>query len=116
MNTKTLIIGAMTLLPAAPALGWQGEVTIETPNTQLLLTAWEGGDLRQSYYGEKSATLQQLRDAGYSAQIVKNESNNMFRVVAATFDSKNDAVSSRNAIRGSQFNEKGDAWLLYNQQ
>ena len=31
---------------------------------QMLLTAWDGGDLRQSYYGDKSATLQQLRDAG----------------------------------------------------
>ena len=59
---------------------------------------------------------QQLRDGGYNAQIVKNESNNMFRVVAATFDNKSDAVNSRNAIRGTQFNEKGDAWLLYNMQ
>ena len=56
--------GAMMLLSSTCALAWQGEVTIETPNTQLLLTAWEGGDLRQSFYGEKSATLQQLRDAG----------------------------------------------------
>ena len=45
-------------------MAWQGDVTVETPNTQLLLTAWEGGDLRQSYYGDKSATLQQLRDGG----------------------------------------------------
>ena len=59
---------------------------------------------------------QRLRDGGYDAQIVKNESNNMFRVVAATFDNKNDAVNSRNSIRGTQFNEKGDAWLLYNVQ
>lgn len=59
---------------------------------------------------------QRLRDGGYDAQIVKNESNNMFRVVAATFDNKSDAVNSRNAIRGTQFNEKGDAWLLYNMQ
>ena len=50
-------------LPLA-AFAWQGEVTIETPHTQLLLSAWEGGDLRQSYYGDKSATLQELRDAG----------------------------------------------------
>ena len=57
---------------------------------------------------------QRLRDGGYDAQIVKNESNNMFRVVAATFDNKNDAVNSRNSIRGTQYNEKGDAWLLYN--
>lgn len=57
---------------------------------------------------------QQLRDGGYNAQIVKNESNNMFRVVATTFDSKADAVNSRDQIRGSKYNPKGDAWLLYN--
>jgi cell division protein FtsN len=59
---------------------------------------------------------QQLRDGGYNAQIVKNEANNMFRVVATTFDNKLDAVNSRDQIRGSKFNPKGDAWLLYNVQ
>ena len=59
---------------------------------------------------------QQLRDGGYNAQIVKNESNNMFRVIATTFDNKLDAVNSRDQIRGSKFNPKGDAWLLYNIQ
>jgi len=52
------------LLSSASLLAWQGEVTVETPHTQLLLSASEGGDLRQSFYGDKSATLQQLRDAG----------------------------------------------------
>ena len=52
------------LLTTSTSLAWQGEVTFETPNTQLLLSAWEGGDLRQSYYGDKSDTLKQLRDAG----------------------------------------------------
>ena len=59
---------------------------------------------------------QQLRDGGYNAQIVKNEANNMFRVVATTFDNKLDAVNSRDQIRGSKYNPKGDAWLLYNMQ
>ena len=62
------------------------------------------------------ALCQQLRDNGYEGQIVKNEARNMFRVVASSFDKKADAVSSRDAIRGSQFNPKGDAWLLYNAQ
>ena len=57
---------------------------------------------------------QQLRDGGYDAQIVKNESNNMFRVVASTFDNKAEAVRSRDAIRGSKFNKESDAWLLFN--
>ena len=58
-----LLFSLLTLLPLT-SFAWQGDVVIETPNSQLLLTATEGGDLRQSYYGDKSATLQQLRDAG----------------------------------------------------
>ena len=64
MNKSFLLLGAMMLLAAKTARAWQGDVVVETPNTQLILTAWDGGDLRQSYYGDKSATLQQLRDAG----------------------------------------------------
>ena len=60
---KKTIFSLFVLLPMT-AFAWQGDVTVETPNTQLLLTASEGSDLRQSYYGDKSATLQQLRDAG----------------------------------------------------
>jgi len=37
---------------------------VETPNTVLILHADEGKDLRMDYYGEKVATLQQLRDGG----------------------------------------------------
>ena len=51
------------LLGTARMSAWQGDVTVQTPNTQLLLHAWEGGDLRMSYYGTKEATFQQLRDA-----------------------------------------------------
>ena len=51
------------LLGTARMSAWQGDVTVQTPNTQLLLHAWEGGDLRMSYYGTEEATFQQLRDA-----------------------------------------------------
>ncbi len=63
---KHSILGALILLSGSmtPAWAWQGEVAIETPNTQLLLSATEGSDLRQTFYGEKSATAAQLRDAG----------------------------------------------------
>ena len=54
--------------------------------------------------------VQRLRDAGYSAQIVKNEDRNLYRVVASTFDSKADAVRSRDQFRATY----PDAWLLYN--
>lgn len=49
-----------------------------------------------------------LNGAGYSAQIVQN-SGKMYRVVATTFDSKSDAVRSRDDLR-TQYK---DAWLLY---
>ena len=56
---------------------------------------------------------QRLRDAGYSAQIVKNEDRNMYRVVAATFDGKGDAVRTRDQFRAQEAYK--DAWLLFNQ-
>ncbi|MGN1263870.1 MAG: SPOR domain-containing protein [Prevotella sp.] len=55
---------------------------------------------------------QTLRQAGYDAQIVKNNDRNMYRVVAATFDTKADAAASRNELRA----QYADAWLLYNGQ
>ena len=61
---RRFFTGVFMLLTATYLLAWQGEVTIETPNTQLLLTASEGSDLRQCYYGDKNATIAQLRDAG----------------------------------------------------
>lgn len=51
-----------------------------------------------------------LKDAGYDAQIVKNEDKNMFRVVASSYNLKADAVSSRDQLRATY----PDAWLLYN--
>lgn len=51
---------------------------------------------------------QRLKEAGYDAQLVKNNARNMYRVITSTFDSKSDAISSRNQIR-SQY---PDAWLL----
>lgn len=51
---------------------------------------------------------QRLKEAGYDAQLVKNNTRNMYRVITSTFDSKSDAISSRNQIR-SQY---PDAWLL----
>ena len=54
--------------------------------------------------------MQRLKDAGYDAQVVKNNDKNMFRVVASTFADKASAVASRDQIRASY----PDAWLLYN--
>lgn len=53
---------------------------------------------------------QRLKDAGYDAQVVKNEDKNMYRVVASSFAEKTSAVASRDQLR----NTYPDAWLLYN--
>ncbi len=53
---------------------------------------------------------QTLNNNGYAAQIVKNTDRNMYRVVASTFDTKPEAVASRDQLR----NQYPDAWLLYN--
>ena len=53
---------------------------------------------------------QRLKDAGYDAQVVKNDEKNMFRVIASTFADKASAAASRDQIRASY----PDAWLLYN--
>lgn len=54
-----------------------------------------------------------LKQAGYDAQVVYNAEKNMYRVVSGTYADKAQAVQSRNAIRGSQYNKNSDAWLLY---
>lgn len=53
-----------------------------------------------------------LKSQGYDAQVAYSSANQMYRVVAATFDAKQDAVRSRNELR-SQY---PDAWILYNQK
>ena len=51
-----------------------------------------------------------LRSQGHNAQLAYNAERNMYRVVASTFSSKADAVSSRDRLRAYY----PDAWLLYN--
>ncbi len=49
-----------------------------------------------------------LSNAGYNAQIAKNEEKNMYRVVAATYDDRASAIQTRNALRSTY----PDVWLL----
>ena len=51
----------------------------------------------------------QLKSAGYDAQIVQGD-RNMDRVVASTFADKTGAVKSRNELRAGKY---PDAWLLF---
>lgn len=52
-----------------------------------------------------------LNNSGYSARVVKAQVNgsDWYRVIAGTFDSKNEAASFRAAQQGTY----PDAWLLY---
>ena len=61
---KSMILMGMVLLGIIPSRAWKGEVSVETPGMLLLLTADEGQDLRMAYFGAKTASLQELRDAG----------------------------------------------------
>ncbi len=53
---------------------------------------------------------QQLKNKGYAAQVAYDASTRKYRVVASTFDTKNEAIQSRNSLK----NQYPDAWLLYN--
>ena len=57
---------------------------------------------------------QNLRDAGYDAQIVQADVRGqvMYRVIASTFSDKLGAVNSRDQLRATY----PGAWLLYNAQ
>lgn len=46
---------------------------------------------------------------GYSAQVAQNPETGMYRVIAASFDDRAAAVTSRDQLRGTY----PDAWLLY---
>ena len=52
-----------------------------------------------------------LVNSGYSAQVAYNQDRNMYRVIASTYDTKQDAIISRDNLSA---NYPG-AWLLYNQ-
>ena len=63
MKKTMFLLGAM-LMAVLPSVAWKGEVRIETPHLLMLLHADEGQDLRMDYFGDKTADLQQLRNAG----------------------------------------------------
>ncbi len=55
--------------------------------------------------------MNQLRNAGYQAQIAFDSSKQMYRVVASTHNTKDEAIASRDSMRSKYPN----AWLLYNE-
>ena len=55
--------------------------------------------------------MNQLRNAGYQSQIAFDAGKQMYRVVASTHNTKDDALRSRDSLRSKYPN----AWLLYNE-
>lgn len=56
---------------------------------------------------------ERMVQAGYRAVLAKNESN-MLRVIVASFDSREEAAASRDAIKSRFAPQFKDAWLLEN--
>ena len=89
------------------------------PVRQERLTIVNGGGLKAfsvvvGSFGVKANAegLQRtLVNSGYSAQVAYNQDRNMYRVIASTYDTKQDAIISRDNLSA---NYPG-AWLLYNQ-
>ena len=52
-----------------------------------------------------------LKNAGYSAQVAFNQERNMYRVIVATFDTRDAAVQCKQSLLGTY----PDAWLLMQQ-
>lgn len=90
------------------------------PVRQENLSVVSGGGLKNfsvvvgsfSVQANAEGLQQTLKGQGYDAQVAYNSSNQMYRVVASTYDVKTDAVRSRNELRASY----PDAWLLFNKQ
>ena len=88
-----------------------------TPARQEAVSVVDGAGLKNfsvvvgsfSVRANAEGVQQRLKSAGYQAQLAYNQERNMYRVVASTFDSKNDAVNSRNQLRATY----PDAWLLF---
>ena len=88
-----------------------------TPVRQEAVSVVDGAGLKNfsvvvgsfSVRANAEGVQQRLKSAGYQAQLAYNQERNMYRVGASTFDSKNDAVNSRNQLRATY----PDAWLLF---
>ena len=64
MKRLLLVLGAAWLLVVPKASAWEGQVTVSTPNTSMVLHANEGEDLRMDYYGTSLLNVTQLKEAG----------------------------------------------------
>ena len=104
----TLAVWGMSLNTNA----WKGEVTIATPNTQLLLHADENSDLRMDYYGSRSCTAAEVRDAGtafnYPA-LPAFGAVDMVQLPALQIQHADGDLSSELKVEGYDVKEEGNA-------
>ena len=110
---ETPVVTPMVETPATTTTVVTDNVSVRTED----LSVVDGAALR-SYsvvvgsFGVKAndeGLARTLRNSGYDARITYNSSRNMYRVVASSYDSKADAVSSRNSLQSKY----PDAWLLF---
>lgn len=112
-STVTTPVQQTTPVAVAPVTNDYSNVSVRTEDVTLV----DGAGLKAysvvvgsfSIQANASALQAKLKGQGYQAQIAKNPTNNMFRVIATTFADKASAAQSRESLRATY----ADAWLLY---
>ena len=68
MKARFLILVCLASMGTLPVLA--ASYTLQTPNTQMVLEATEGQELKMLYYGDKSATLADIEAAGETPYVI----------------------------------------------
>lgn len=107
----------VTPLEERPATETTTTAADQTPVRQESVNVVSGSPLKQysvvvgsySLRANAEGMAQRLKAAGYDSRIAYNADRNTYRVVAASSDSKSEAVRSRDQLR----QQYADAWLLF---
>ena len=110
----TTVTTETTAAPAAPATATTTDVATRSESLQVV----DGAGLKAysvvcgafSLQANAVGLQQTLKNKGFQAQIALNPERKLYRVIAATFDTKGEAVTSLQILRQTY----PDAWLLYN--
>lgn len=107
-TTTTTTVSQSTTTPVA-----QSNVKVQEESVQVI----DGAGLKTfsvvcgsfSLQANAVGLQQKLKQNGYQAQIALNPERKLYRVIASTHDTKDQAIDYRNRLRESY----PDAWLLY---
>ncbi|MGN1214094.1 MAG: SPOR domain-containing protein [Bacteroidaceae bacterium] len=107
-TTTTTTVSQSTTTPVA-----QSNVKVQEESVQVI----DGAGLKAfsvvcgsfSLQANAVGLQQKLKQNGYQAQIALNPERKLYRVIASTHDTKDQAIDYRNRLRESY----PDAWLLY---